>query len=260
LDVRNCFNISAFTAASIAMLSVSGAVLAAPGTVVRVAAAANLKHCLDDGLVPAFEKATGDQVTVTYGSTQLLARQLESGKPEDVFLSADTKTVDKLVSEKILVGATERVYAIGELVLWTRADAALHPKSIQDLTNLSYANIAIANPKLAPYGEAAVESLHSAGLDPAVAGRIVQAGNISDALQYAKTGNADAAFTALSLVIKDKKDPYIIIPASFHKPIRQSAALVQSSAGGTAFLNYLSSASAVVIWKSYGYTVPGVQH
>jgi molybdate transport system substrate-binding protein len=231
----------------------------AAGAVVHVAAAANLKQCLDQGLVPSFETATGSTVTVTYGSTQLLARQLENGKPEDVFLSADTKTVDKLVKEKILVASSERVYAIGQLVLWTRADATLHPSSIRDLSNPAYANIAIANPKLAPYGAAAMESLASAGMTSVVAGRIIQAGNIGEALQYAKTGNTDAAFTALSLVIKDKKDPYIIIPGTLHGPIAQSAALVASgsSSAGASFLRFISSKQAAPIWKSYGYALPG---
>jgi len=243
------------------LFSVSSAAFGAPSTTIRVAAAANLKKCLDEALIPAFQKETGDRVTVTYGSTQLLARQLENGKPEDVFLSADTKTVDNLVQEHVLNGASERVYAIGRLVLWTRADASLHPKNIHDLSNLSYANIAIANPKLAPYGAASIESLHKAGLDASVAGRIVQAGNISDALQYAKTGNSDAAFTALSLVIKDKKDPYIIIPEALHQPIRQSAALVGAGPDttGSLFLNFLSSAAAVRIWKNYGYALPSAQ-
>lgn len=246
----------------LAAQAVTCPVSAAPDTVVRVAAAANLKNCLDMGLIPAFERATGDKVEVSYGSTQLLARQLENGKPEDVFLSADTKTVDKLVKEHVLVAASERVYAIGQLVLWTRADASQHPKTIHDLASVLYANIAIANPKLAPYGAAAIESLHNAGMDSAVAGRIVQAGNISDALQYAKTGNSDAAFTALSLVIKDKTDPYIIIPASLHKPIRQSGAVVVSgsNAAGSAFLTFLSGGSAVRVWKAYGYALPGVSH
>jgi molybdate transport system substrate-binding protein len=230
----------------------------ADGSVVRIAAAANLKQCLDQGLVPVFEKVTGNKVVVSYGSTQLLAHQLENGKPEDVFLSADTKTVDKLVKEKILVGSSERVYAIGQLVLWTSADSALHPTNIRDLSNLSYANIAIANPKLAPYGAAAVESLANAGLSAVVAGRIIQAGNIGEALQYAKTGNADAAFTALSLVIKDKKDPYIVIPATLHGPIAQSAALVEPATNGqgAAFLSFLASKQAAPIWKSYGYALP----
>ena len=99
-------------------------------------------------------------------------------------------------------------------------------------------------------------------MDSAVAGRIVQAGNISDALQYAKTGNSDAAFTALSLVIQDKTDPYIIIPGSLHKPIRQSGAVVgaNGNAAGAAFLNFLSGGPAIRIWKAYGYALPGVAH
>lgn len=236
--------------------------MGAHATSITIAAAANLQPILTESLIPAFEAKTGITVTSTFGSTKLLATQLESGAPDDVFVSADTPTIDKLVSENLLDSRTERVYAIGRLVLWTRSDAAHHPGKIQDLSDPAYQKIAIANPLLAPYGLAAQQSFASAGLTSVVASRIVQAENIGGCVAIAKSGNADVALTALSLVIEDKTDPYVIVPDKLHAPITQSAAVVKSSAEPAAaeqFISFLTSKQAAPIWKKYGYLLPKKQ-
>lgn len=225
----------------------------------RVAAAANLQKAFTEALLPAFEKKTGVVVTPTFGSTKALATQLENGAPIDVFVAADTATVDKLAGDRILIASTVHPYAIGRLVVWTRKDAARHPRRLEDLADLGYAKIAIANPKLAPYGLAAEQALAHVGLTASVAPRLVQAENIGQVLQFAQSGNADAALTALSLVIDDKDDPYVIVPDSLHAPITQSLGLVRATTQTTQALqliNFLLSKDAAKLWKRYGYEMP----
>ena len=225
----------------------------------RVAAAANLQQVFTQSLLPAFTKKTGVTVTPTYGATRALATQIENGAPIDVFVAADTVTVQKLAAEQIVVPNTVRPYAIGRLVLWTRKDAAHHPQRLQDLAEPAYAHVAIANPKTAPYGLAAQQALAHDGLTASVTPRLVQAENIGQALQFAQSGNADAALTALSLVIEDKADPYVIVPDNEHAPIAQSLGLVKTTTQTTQaleFMDFLTGKDAAKIWKQYGYELP----
>ena len=232
----------------------------APAQELRVAAAANLQKVFTDALIPAFQKQTGATIVPTFGSTKLLATQLAHGAPVDVFVSADVKTVDQLAAQGLVDRDTERVYAVGQLVLWTRKDARLHPKRLQDLANPGYAKIAIANPALAPYGLAAQQSFAAAGLTRSVGPRLVQAENLGQALQYAQSGNADVALTALALVIEDRTDPYVIVPGKLHAPIAQGLAIVRDSrqtALAQRFADFLTGKAAAPIWKRYGYLAPG---
>jgi len=241
------------------VLGLCGSGQVAQAQTLRVAAAANLQKVLTEALIPAFQKQTGAVVTPTFGATKLLATQLANGAPLDVFVSADTQTVSKLTAAGTLTPGTARVYAIGKLVIWSRRDAKHHPRAIGDLADPAYAKIALANPALAPYGLAAQQSLARAGLTAWVANRLVQAENIGQALQYAQSGNADVALTALSLVAGDKADPYIVVPDTLHAPIAQSAGLVKGSpqaALGARFLTFITGKSAAPIWKRYGYSLP----
>lgn len=228
-------------------------------TTITVAAAANLQKAFDNAIIPRFEKDNNCKVVVTYGATKLLALQLQNGAPDDVFVAADMSTVARLAKEGLVNSATAEQYAVGKLVIWSRKDAMRHPRSIDDLADPAYSRISIANPDAAPYGRAAMEALTSAGIMPGSKTRIVQAENIAQALQYAQTGNADVALTALSLVIDDRGDPYIVVPEALHSPIAQSAALVSNSQNkplARSFLKFLISKAARTIWERYGYQVP----
>ena len=225
----------------------------------RVAAAANLQKVFTEALLPAFEKKIGVAVVPTYGATKALAVQIENGAPVDVFVAADTSTVQKLADEKLLIASTVHPYAIGHLVMWSRKDAPRHPSRLQDLADPAYAHIAIANPKTAPYGLAAQESFAKLGLTAGVAPRLVQAENIGQALQFAQSGNADVALTALSLVIEDKTDPYVVVDDKLHAPITQSLGLVRTTTQTTQalqFIQFLTGKDAAKIWKRYGYSLP----
>jgi molybdate transport system substrate-binding protein len=225
----------------------------------RVSAAANLQKVFTEALIPAFTKKTGVAVLATYGATKLLATQIENGAPIDVFVAADTVTPQKLASEKLLIASTVQPYAIGQLVVWSRKEAAHHPSRLEDLASSDYAKIAFANPNTAPYGLAAQEAFAKTGLTAAVAPKLVQAENIGQALQFAQSGNADAALTALSLVIEDKADPYFVVPETLHDPITQSLGLVSTTTQTTQaleFIDYLTGKDAAKLWKRYGYTLP----
>lgn len=226
----------------------------------RVAAAANLQKIFTEALLPAFTKKTGVAVTPTFGATKMLAAQIENGAPIDVFVAADTATPQKLLAEKLLAVGTVQPYAVGQLVVWSRKDAAHHPSTVQDLASPVYAKIAYANPKTAPYGLAAQQALARTGETAAVAPRLVQAENIGQALQFAQSGNADVALTALSLVIEDKTDPYFVVPDKLHDPITQSLGLVKTTTQTTQalqFIDFVTSRDAAKIWKKYGYQLPG---
>lgn len=225
----------------------------------RVAAAANLQKVLTEALIPAFTKKTGVTVSPTFGATKLLATQIENGAPIDVFVAADTVTPQRLLAEKLLAVGTVQSYAVGQLVVWSRRDAAHHPATVQDLASPVYAKIAFANPKTAPYGLAAQQAFARTGLSASVAPRLVQAENIGQALQFAQSGNADVALTALSLVIEDKTDPYFIVPNSLHDPITQSLGLVKTTTQTTQalqFIDFMTGGDAAKIWKRYGYSLP----
>lgn len=174
-------------------------------------------------------------------------------------MSADTETVQELAATGIVDPASVAPYAVGKLVIWSRKDAVHHPKSVKELADPAYIKIAIANPKVAPYGLAADQALQAAGIYDVVQPRLVQAENISQCLQYAQSGNADVALTALSLVIDDTTDPYVIVPAKLHEPILQSLGLIKSSAKldeARQFTQYLLSRETAKIWKQYGYDLP----
>ena len=247
---------SKFTGALLLLLALSVPAHADP---LRVSAAANLQKIFTEALLPAFTKKTGVPVQATYGATKLLATQIENGAPVDVFVAADTATPQKLLAEKLLAMGTVQPYAIGQLVVWSRKDAAHHPASVQDLASPAYAKIAYANPKTAPYGLAAQQAFAKTGETAAVAPRLVQAENIGQALQFAQSGNADVALTALSLVIEDKADPYFVVPESLHDPITQSLGLVKTTTQTTQalqFIDFLTGKDAAKIWKKYGYQLP----
>lgn len=246
-------------ALGLALFAVSLVPAHADPVTLRVAAAANLKSVFEETLLPAFEKKTGTKVLPTYGATRLLSAQIENGAPVDVFVAADTETVQKLAGEKLLIASTVRPYAVGKLVLWSRRDSPRHPARLEDLASPAYAKIAIANPRTAPYGQAAQQAFARAGLTASVTPRLVQAENIGQALQFAQSGNADVALTALSLVIEDKTNPYVIVPDTLHDPLTQSAGLVRTTTHTTQalqFLDFLVSKDAARLWKRFGYDLP----
>ena len=217
---------------------------------VHVAAASNLGKTLNT-LDAAFEAKTHVHVVPSLGATAQLTTQIENGGPFDVFLSADTGHVDSLIKSNALDPQSRAVYARGRLVVWTAARSS--PKDLQELTAARV--IAIAKPELAPYGEAAVESLQKLGLWDRLQPRVVYAGSVSTAKEYADTGNAEAAFTALSLVVGEPGH-YFMIDDSQHAPIDQALGILRRApqpALARQFVDFVLSPEGKAILTQAGY-------
>jgi molybdate transport system substrate-binding protein len=246
ISVLFCMFFAALTVAS-----------AQTSTTIHVAAAANLQTVLTTKIIPAFEAQSSVTVVPTFGATKVLEQQEENGAPFDVFISADTATVKKLADDGIIDKASVTPYAVGALVVWTSASTGLTIKALSDLTDAKIQHIGIANPKTAPYGAAAIDTLTSANLLDTLLPKIVYAENIQQALQYAVTGNADVSFTALSLVISRTDGSYFVVPDSQHKPIVQSLGVaLNASAAAKQFASFLTSKAVDQIWTTSGYRLP----
>lgn len=226
----------------------------------RVAAAADLAAAFGDVAV-AFEKKTGTKPTYSFGSTGLLAKQIEQGGPFDVFAAANVSFVDQVVKSGACDGATKSLYARGRIVVWTSGKSTVAaPTSIADLEDARFSKVAIANPEHAPYGKAAEQAFQHAGVLDAVRPKLVLGENVQQTLQFAQTGNVDAAVVALSLAIVTKDGVYVPVDESFHAPIDQ--AMVVCKNGGSAdlgrqFTDFVGGAEGRAIMKRYGFLLPG---
>jgi molybdate transport system substrate-binding protein len=186
----------------------------------------------------------------TFGASGMLARQVDSGAPYDLFLSADEVRIKDLVTAGRLVPNSVVEYARGRLGLWSRGGRY---SSLGELIVPSVLHIAIANPTHAPYGVAAKYALEKSGLWPKLGGKIVYGETVRQALEYAESGNAEAAIVAWSLV-SDRGG--VLLPTSLHNPIRQTGAIVKSSKNQEAaryFLRFLVSAEGRKLMESHGF-------
>jgi molybdate transport system substrate-binding protein len=228
-----------------------------------VAAASDLQTALP-AIVSQFEKDTGQQVKLTFGSSGNFLTQIQNGAPFDVFLSADIEYPRLLERAGQAEGGSLYKYATGHLVLWTRQDSGIDlRRGLAVLTDKSVRRIAIANPEHAPYGRAAVAALRHERLFDRVQAKLVLGENISQAAQFAQSGSADVGVLALSLALSPALKPsgtYLEIPASWYPPIEQAAIIVAASRQkplARQFMDYLKKPETVRILQSYGFAVPG---
>lgn len=226
---------------------------------VRAAVAANFTVPAQK-IAEQFQADTGHSVKLSYGSTGKFYSQIKNGAPFDVLLAADDTTPEKLGKEGLGDTASRFTYAIGTLVLWSRKPGYVDDKGL--VLQGKFDKLAIANPRLAPYGVAAQETLEGLGLWGGVQNRIVMGENITQTQQFAGTGNADMAFIALSQTIKDGKaieGSQWVVPKHLYTPIRQDAILlnsVQDKAATEDFMKYLKGAKAIAVIRSFGYDLP----
>jgi molybdate transport system substrate-binding protein len=205
-----------------------------------------------------FTAATGHTLKVTSGSTGKFHSQIVAGAPFDVLIAADDETPKRLISENLAVAGSNFTYAIGKLVLWSAQPGFVDDQGAV-LASGRFAHLAIANPKLAPYGQAATEVLKARGLTDAIAPKLVTAESIAQAWQFVATGNAELGFVALSQVAvpgKPVTGSYWLVPPSLYGEIRQDAVLLKSgekNAAAAALLRYLKGAPAKTAIQSYGY-------
>jgi molybdate transport system substrate-binding protein len=226
---------------------------------VQVAVAANFAGPMEK-LAAQFQKDTGHKAVVASGATGKFYAQIRNGAPFEVLLSADDETPARLEAEGHAVARSRFTYAVGRLVLWS-AKANYVDATGAVLKTGDFTHLAIANPKTAPYGAAAVAVIDKLGLTARLQPRLVQGENIAQAFQFASTGNAELGFVAQAQVWRDGKFTVgsgWIVPATMHAPIRQDAALLTRGAknpAAQALLDYLRTDKAKALIRAYGYEV-----
>jgi len=225
---------------------------------IQVAVAANFAAAAQK-IAAQFERDTGNAVKLSFGATGKFYAQIEAGAPFDVLLAADQATPRRLVDEGKGVPATLRTYAVGKLVLWSADPALVDPRG-EVLKSDQWKHLSVADAKLAPYGQAARQTLAALKLTDAVQSRIVTAESIGQALQFVQSGNAELGFVALGQVQPPdgSRPPGSMwrVPDDLYTPIRQDAVVVSATKAGKAaatFVDYLSSDRARVVIKAYGY-------
>lgn len=251
-------------AALLAALAFGGVPGAAAQPAPLVAAASDLQFALAE-IAAAFESETGEAVRLTLGSSGNFARQIRQGAPFELYLSADENFVLDLARD----GFTRdegALYAIGRIVLMVPRGSPLQPDgSLEDLAAAlvdgRVARFAIANPEHAPYGRAAQEALRHRGLWEALAPRLVLGENVSQAAQFATSGNAQGGIVAYSLALAPPvaaRGDHALIPEDWHSPLRQRMALL-AGAGPVAerFYAYLQAPAARAVLRDYGFVLPG---
>jgi molybdate transport system substrate-binding protein len=226
----------------------------------KVAAAADLAVAFKD-VAAAWEKRSGDQAVFSFGSTGLLEKQIAEGAPYDVFAAANVSFADEAVASGACLADSKALYARGRIVVWWRKGSTVPPpKSIADLADRRFIKVAIANPAHAPYGKAAQQALQKAGVWTAVQPKLVFGENIQQTMQFAQSGNVEAAVVALSLAVVGD-GAYLLIDESLHAPIDQAMVVCGNDPGrlkrARAFTAFVNSADGRRIMKKYGFLLPG---
>ena len=224
---------------------------------VRVAVAANFSEPMQ-AIAAAFARATGHRALLSLGATGAFYAQIRAGAPFHVFLAADDETPARLEKEGLAVAGSRFTYAIGTLVLWSARTGAVD-KDGAVLKRGGFARLALANPKLSPYGAAALQTLEKLGLSATLQPNFVMGGNIAQAFQFVSTGNAELGFVALSQVLKGGRvaaGSSWVVPATMHETIRQDAVLLvagRDNAAASALLRQLREPAALALIHGFGY-------
>ena len=225
---------------------------------VVVAVAANFAGPLAR-IAEGFGQATGHVLKISPGPTGKFYTQIVAGgAPFEVLIAADDETPKRLVAEGHAVAGSNFTYAIGQLVLWSATPGLVDDQGAV-LAGGKFNKLSIANPKVAPYGAAALQVLKARGLSDAVTPKLVTGDSIAQAYQFASTGNAELGFVALSQVVVPGKPvigSFWRVPQSLYGEIRQDAVLLKAgekNAAAQALLAWLKSDAAKAVIASYGY-------
>lgn len=224
---------------------------------VQVAVAANFTAPMQR-IAAEFEKDTGHKASLAFGSTGKFYAQIKNGAPFEVLFAADDETPARLEREGQGVEGTRFTYAIGKLVLWSKQPGLVDDKG-EVLRTGSFDRIALADPKLAPYGAAAMQTLNKLGLADTLRSKFVQGENIGQTYQFVATQNAPLGFVALSQVFVDGRvteGSAWMVPETLHDPIRQDALILAKGKDNPAapeLVRYLKGETAKNIIRSYGY-------
>jgi molybdate transport system substrate-binding protein len=224
---------------------------------VKVAVAANFTEPAR-AIATRFKARTGHDATLSFGASGQFYAQIANGAPFEVFLSADRERPERAEADGLAVAGTRFTYAVGRLVLYSKQPGLVDARGAV-LSGGRFRKIAIADPRTAPYGVAAIEAMKTRRVYDALRPRIVQGGSITQAYQFVDTGAAELGFVALSQVVGVKGGSRWTVPAADHTPIDQQAVLLKTgadSAAARAFVVFLKSAEAKAIVRRYGYEVP----
>jgi molybdate transport system substrate-binding protein len=231
---------------------------------VTVAVAANFTAPMQK-IAQAFEQDTGHKAKLVFGSTGKFYAQIKNGAPFALLLSADVETPARLEQEGAAVAGTRFTYAVGRLALWSKNPALVDNKGQVLLSKTtdknSFKKLAIADPKLAPYGAAAIEVIEGMGASAKVMTKLVQGDSISQAFQFVMTENAELGFVAYSQISTDGRitqGSAWVVPQNLYTPLRQDAALLslgKDNAAALALIKYMRTDRAKTIIRTYGYTL-----
>ena len=246
---------------AVCLLLIPGVNVAVAGEI-TIAAASDLNFAFKD-IVGEYEKTTGNRVKLTLGSSGNFYAQIQNGAPFDLYFSADISYPKKLEEAGLAVSGSLYPYAIGRIVLWAGNESHLDlSKGLEVLREPTVKKIAIANPKHAPYGRAAVAAMEYAQVYDRVKDKLVLGENISQAAQFVESGAADVGIIAMSLALAPPMQAaghYWEIPADAHPPIEQGAVIlkgVKSQASAKTFLSFIQGAEGQAMMKRYGFVVP----
>ena len=224
---------------------------------VQVAVAANFTAPMN-AIAADFEKDTGHKISLSFGATGKFYAQIKSGAPFDVFLSADDETPRKLEQEGDAVPGTAFTYATGRLVLWSAKPGFVDAQG-QVLKTGIFNKLAMASPKLAPYGAAAMETLTRLGLQDRLSAKFVQGESIGQTFSFVSSGNAELGFVALSQVTEQgqiKSGSAWVVPSSLHSSLRQDAVVLKHGKGNSAaaaLIAFLKIEKSRKVIRSFGY-------
>ena len=226
---------------------------------VTVAVAANFTAPMQK-IAQAFEKDTGHKAQLAFGATGKFYAQIKNGAPFAVLLAADAKTPARLEAEALSVAGTRFTYAMGRLALWSKQTNVVDDKG-EVLRSNRFDKLAIADPKLAPYGAAAMAVINHLGLLPQLTGKLVQGESIGQTFQFVNSENAQLGFVALSQIMVDGQlgqGSAWVVPQNYYAPIQQDAVLLNAgkdNAAAIALLKYLQADKAKAIIRQYGYAL-----
>jgi molybdate transport system substrate-binding protein len=229
---------------------------------ITIAAASNLNFAFRE-IATEYEKASGNQVRLTFGSSGNFYAQIQNGAPFDLFFSADIEYPQKLEEVGLTVPGSLYQYAIGRIVLWTGHESRIDvTKGMEALREPTVKKVAIANPKHAPYGRAAVAAMEYFKVYDQVKDKLVLGENISQAAQFIESGACDIGIIALSLAVTpvmQSKGMYWEIPAGTHPPLEQGVVILKSSKQQEAakqFLAFIKGVQGQEIMRRNGFTQP----
>jgi molybdate transport system substrate-binding protein len=245
------------TAYLLAVLALVGITKSATADTINVAVASNFAPLLSE-LAATFEQSSEHKIIVIAGATGRLYAQIASGAPFDVFLGADNERSQLLIDNKLALADSRFIFAQGELVLWSpQLDLTDNPQQL--LKNSQFRHLALANPKLAPFGLAAQQALETLQLWQTLQAKLVFGENIAQTLQFVDTGNAELGFISKAQWLElpeSSRGTVWPVPVDFHAPILQEAVILHDSTAARAFTAFMQSESTKHTIRMAGYLLP----